>query len=37
MESFILKRHNSFQNLNNAKTTYSFGPRLLIFKLKQEV
>ena len=28
-----LKRHNSFQNKNNTKTTHSFAPRPLIFKL----
>ena len=28
-----LKRHNSFQNKKNKKTTHSFAPRPLIFKL----
>ena len=28
-----LKRHNFFQNKNNTKTTHSFTPRPLIFKL----
>ena len=32
-----LKRHISFQNLNNRKATHSFAPRPLIFKLQQEV
>ena len=32
VESMILKRHSSFQNWNK-KTTQSFAPRLLIFKL----
>ena len=29
-----LKRHNSFQNKNNRKPTYSFTPRPLAFKLQ---
>ena len=37
MDSLTLKRHNSFQNQNNRKTTYSFAPRPLIFKSQQEV
>ena len=37
IHSLTLKRHNSFQNYNNRKTTYTFAPRLLIFKLHQEV
>ena len=37
MDSLALKRHNSFQNLNNRKATHSFAPRPLIFKLQQEV
>ena len=32
-----LKRHNSFQNQDNRKSTHSFAPRPLIFKLQQEV
>ena len=35
MDSLTLK-HNFFQNENNKKST-SFAPRLLIFKLQQEV
>ena len=37
MESLTLKRRNSFQDYNNRKSTHSFAPRLLIFKLQQEV
>ena len=37
MNSLILKRHNSFQNKNDRKATYSFAPRPVIFKLGQEV
>ena len=37
MNSLTLKRHNFFQNKNKAKTTYSFAPRPLIFKLQQEL
>ena len=37
MDSFTLKRHNSFQNQNNGKATHNFAPRRLIFKLQQEV
>ena len=37
MPSLTLKRHNSFQNLNNRKATHSFSSRPLIFKLQQEV
>ena len=37
MDSLTLKRHKSFQNENNRKPTHSFAPRLLIFKLQQEV
>ena len=36
MHSLTLKCHNSFQNQNNNKTTHSFGPRPLIFRLQQE-
>ena len=36
MASLTLKR-NFFQNENNTKATHSFAPRLLIFKLQQEV
>ena len=32
IDSLTLKRHNSFQNLNNKKATHSFDPRTLIFK-----
>ena len=34
---FDFKRHNSFQNEINRKATHNFAPRLLIFKLQQEV
>ena len=37
MDSFTLKRHNSFQNQSNRKTTHSFATRPLIFKLQQKV
>ena len=37
LDSLTLKRHNSFQNENNRKTTHCFSPRPLIFKLQQEV
>ena len=37
MNSWTLKRHNSFQNKNNRKATHSFAPRPLVFKLQQEV
>ena len=37
MDSLTLKRHDSFQNLNNRKATHKFAPRPLIFKLKQKV
>ena len=37
MDSLPLKRHNSFQNQNNRKSTHSSTPRPLIFKLQQEV
>ena len=37
MDSFTLKRHNPFQNLNNRKATHNFAPRSLIFKLQREV
>ena len=37
MDFLNLKRHNSFQNKNNRKTTHSFAPRPLTFKLQQEV
>ena len=36
MNSLTLKRHNSFQNENKRKATYSFAPRRLTFKLQQE-
>ena len=32
MDSFTLKRHNSFQNKNNRKATHSFAPRSLKFQ-----
>ena len=32
IDSLTLKRHNSFQNLNNKKATHSFDPRTPIFK-----
>ena len=35
MNSFTLKRHNSFQN--NRKATHSFATTPLIFKSQQEV
>ena len=37
MDFSTLKRHNSFQNQNNEKSTHNFAPRPLIFKLQQEV
>ena len=37
MNSFILKLHKSFQKENKIKVTRRFSPRLLIFKLQQEV
>ena len=37
MDSLTLKRHNSFQNKNNRKSTHSFAPTTLIFKLQQKV
>ena len=37
MNSLNLKRHNSFHNENNGKTTHRFAPRPLIFKLQPEV
>ena len=36
MDSSTLKRDNSFQNQNNRKTTRSFAPRPLTFKLQQQ-
>ena len=36
MESLTLKRRNSFQN-QNKKTTHSFAPTPLIFKLQQKI
>ena len=36
MDTLTLKRHNSFQNQNDRKTSQSFAPRPLIFKLHQE-
>ena len=35
-DSLTLK-HNSFQNLNKRKTTYSFAPRPQIYKLQQQI
>ena len=37
MESLTLKRHNSFQNQNNRKSTNAFAPIPLIFNVKQKV
>ena len=37
MDSLTLKRHNPFQNKCIRKATLSFAPRLLVFKLQQEV
>ena len=37
MDSLNLKRHNSFRNINDKKSTHSFALRLLIFELQQEV
>ena len=37
MNSLTLKRHNSFQNLNNGKVTHGFAPKSLNSKLQQEV
>ena len=37
MDSLTWKRHNSFQNYINRKTTHSFAHRPVIFKLEQEV
>ena len=37
MDSLTLKRHNSSINKNNRKATHSFAPRLLLFKLQEEV
>ena len=37
MDTSTLIDHNSFQNQNNGKATQIFAPRLLIFKLQQEV
>ena len=37
MKSLTLKSHDSFQNQNNRKATHVFAPRILIFKLQQEV
>ena len=37
MDFLALKRLNSFQISNNRKTTNSFAPRPLIFKLQGEV
>ena len=37
MDSLTLERHNSFQNKSNRKGTHTFAPRILIFKLQQEV
>ena len=35
MDSLTLKRHDSFQNVNNRTDTHKFAPRPLIFKLQQ--
>ena len=37
MDSVTLKRHNSFQNLNDSRAKHSFVPRSLTFKLQQDV
>ena len=37
MDSVTLNCHDFFQNLNNRKVTHSFAPRILIFKLQQEI
>ena len=37
MDTLTLKLHNFFQNKTNSKSTHSFAPRPLIFKLQQEV
>ena len=37
MDSLNLKRHNSFHNKDDKKSTHSFALRPLIFKLQQEV
>ena len=37
MESLTSKRHNSFQNQNNRKSTNACAPMPLIFKVKQKV
>ena len=37
MDSLTLKSHNSYQNENNRKATYSFASRPLIFKSQQDV
>ena len=37
MDSLTLKPHNSFQNKNNKKATYSCAPRSLTFKFEKEV
>ena len=37
IDSLTLKRHNSFQNKNNKKSTHSLAPRPLIFQLEQEI
>ena len=37
MERLTVKRHNSFQKLNNTKTTLTFVPRYLMIELQQEV
>ena len=37
IDSLTLKVHNSFQNKNNRKVTYSLAPGPLTFKLQQEV
>ena len=37
MGSLTLTRHNLFHNENHRRATHSFAPRLLIFKLQQEI
>ena len=34
MDPLTLKRHDSFQNKNNGKTTHRFAARPLIFRLQ---
>ena len=37
MDSWTLKRHDSFQNQNNRKANHDFAPKPLIFRLEQKV